>query len=162
VVAVDLDTGDALFGTRRPGRVDDGWAVASFRAEGLGDSDKSWTVPAGQVWRPLLVGVQLTSSADPGDRQIEVCIEQPDAGFAPVAVLARAGVQQPANVMYRYLFAPGVADLTSVRDSVFVSTPIPETWLKAGDVLRVWDNAARAPAADHLMVFVSYLMRGET
>jgi hypothetical protein len=84
-----------------------------------------------------------------GNRQLEIEI-QDDA--ADVIAEFRAGVAQAASLTYNYQLAPQVADLTAVRDSDYVSTPIPELVLPAGYVVRVWDNNAVDAAADDMLV----------
>jgi len=162
-VVIDWETGDALFDADSPGYVqgtvalDDGWTVAGIEDSTANDSSKQWEIPAGQEWQILGIGVQYASSGDAGDRQLEVCVQRAGAGFTPIMTWARAGVTQAASLTYEYFFAPGVPDLTSERDTTFVSTPLPVTsLLKAGDVLRVWDNAEIAPAADDMSCYISY------
>jgi hypothetical protein len=140
--------------------LDDGWTVDAFIDEAGDDSSKQWTVPAGRIWHVFWVAVKLATTATVGSRQIEVRVQR--AGVSMFTVLARCGVTQAASLTYEYTLAPGVPDLTAVRDNVapsnaWVATPIPVTTiLRAGDTLRVWDNKSIAGAADDMSAWVQY------
>ena len=134
------------------------WSIETTSDTALNDSDKSFTVPVGTEWQILNIWVEYTSTADVGDRQlvIEVQSSTPDV----TAHWARAGVVQAASLTYYYEFAPGLADLTALRDTDYLTTPIPTTsLLKAGDILRVYDNNAVAAAADDVIVHVQWAGR---
>jgi len=74
---------------------------------------------------------------------------------------ALAGAVQAASTDWYYQFAPGLADMTSVRDSDHMTTPIPGTWvLKAGQVIKVFDQAAIAADSDDLKVYIQGAWRG--
>lgn len=113
------------------------------------DSDKSLTVPASTEWLVHSIWVELTSTGTAGNRQIVIEIQDDSAD---VIAQFRAGVVQAATNTYYYLFAPNVVDLTSVRDSDYISTPIPEMVLPAAYVIRVYDNNAVDAAADDMVV----------
>lgn len=111
------------------------------------DSDKEFTVTASQVWEIKSIWVAFTSTATVGNRQIVVEFKNDsDVVFAQ----ARAGATQAASLTRYYLFAPGVADMTSFRDTDFLTTPIPEYSFSAGYDIRVYDKAAIDAAADDM------------
>lgn len=151
-VAVDVD------GRLLTAMQDDGWTVATISSTAINDSDKTFAVPANFTRHILGIWVEFTSTAAVGDRQlvIEVQIAGPDV----TAQWARAGAVQAASLTRYYEFAPGLADLTAFRDTDYLTTPIPVTSiLKAGDVLRVYDNNAVAAAADDMIVHIQYADR---
>jgi len=114
------------------------------------DSDKTFTVPAATIWQVLSLYVAYTSTADVGNRQLVVEVQD---GSSNVIGQIRAGVVQAASLTYSYMFAPGLADLTSVRDTTFIMTPLPASWvLPAGYVLRIYDSKAIAAAADDMIL----------
>ena len=119
--------------------------------EALNDSDKSFTVDADERWQIQSIWVEYTSTAVVGNREVSVEI-QDDA--ADVIARVQAGVVQAASNTYYYTFAPHVADLTAVRNSDHVSTPIPEWELPPSYVIRVWDQTATDAAADDMVVQV--------
>ena len=134
---------------------DDGWTIATTSDTDANDSDKSFTVPASVIWHVLSIWVELTTTATVGDRQVavEIQVSGPDV----TAEWARAGTTQAASLTRYYEFAPGLADLEDFRDTDYLSTPIPVTGLlKAGDVIRVYDNAAVDAAADDMIVHIQY------
>jgi len=126
------------------------WTVSSQADESADDSDKTFVVPATAEWQVLWVWVEYTASGDAGDRQLVVQIQ--DAA-ADVIGEIRAGATQAASEARNYLFAPGMADLTAMRDTDYLMTPIPPTLiLGPGQIVRVYDNNAVAAAADDMVV----------
>jgi len=117
--------------------------------EGLNDSDKTITVPAGEEWVVKWIWVELVSDANAGNRNIEIQI-QDDA--ADVIARIAAGIVQAASVTRYYLFAPNVTELTTFRDTDKLSIIMPEWILPAGYVIRIWDNKAIAAGTDDMIV----------
>lgn len=113
------------------------------------DSDKSFTVPAGRMWEIISIWVELTSTATVGNRQMQVDIQ--DSGSDVVMAVA-AGAVQAASLTRNYLFGDHLPDLTAFRAGDLLSTPIPPLQLPAGFIVRVYDSAAIAAAADDMIV----------
>ena len=129
----------------------DSWRVELQSDETTNDSDKSFTVDSGEEWQVLWLWVELATTATVGNRQLVVEIQ--DSANDVIAQVARAGVTQAASLTYYYQFAPGNADLTAVRDSDYLTTPIPPTLiLQGGDILRVYDNNAVDASADDMVL----------
>lgn len=131
--------------------VDDGWAPSLQADETENDSDKSFTVPASTRWRIQSVWVEFISTADAGNRQLAVEIQ--DDG-ADVILQMQVGVAQAASLTRYYSFGPGLPDLTAFRgvSSDSLMTPLPELELGAGYVVRIYDVAAIQAAADDVVV----------
>ena len=128
----------------------DSWRVSLENDETADDSDKTFTVPASTEWQVLWIWVELVTTVAVGDRQMVVQIQDT---AADVIGEIRAGAVQAASLTRNYMFAPAVADLLGFRDTTFLMTPIPPTLiLQAGDIVRVYDNAAVAAAADDMVV----------
>lgn len=128
----------------------DVWTTAIQADENANDSDKSFTVPASTIWQVLWVWVELASTATVGSRQMTLEIQ--DAAADVIAVI-KAGTTQAASLTYNYLFAPSLPDLTAVRATNYMMTPMPPTIiLPASYVLRVYDSAAVDAAADDMVV----------
>ena len=120
------------------------------------DSDKSFTVPADTEWTVKWLWVELVTSADVGDRQLEIQILD---NAADVIGQVRASVVQAASLTRYYLLAPHVTELAAFRDTDYLSTIMPEWILPAGYQVRVWDNNAVAAAADDMVVQMQVLER---
>lgn len=141
----------------RPAVVTDQWRVSALSDLTLNDNDKTFTVPANTEYQILWIWVEFTSDGNAGDRQLE--IEVQNSGADVVANWARAGIVQITGLTRNYLFAPAVADLTIFRDTDYLSNPIPGTpFLKAGDILRVFDNNNVA-AGDDMIVHIQIASR---
>jgi len=133
---------------------DDTWTPALVADEAADDSDKTIAVTAAQVWQILWVWVELTTTADVGDRQIVIQI-QDDA--TDVVAEFRAGTVQAASLTRKYMFAPALADLTGFRDTDYLMTPFPPTMvLLPSYIIRVYDNNAVAVAADDMVIQMGY------
>lgn len=113
------------------------------------DSDKSFTVPAGKIWRVKWVWVELISTATVGNRQMTIQLQD---NTADIIGTIKAGAVQAASITRNYMFAPYAVNLTSFVDTSFLSTPIPELILPQNFVLRVFDSTAVAAAADDMVV----------
>lgn len=132
----------------------DEWTVALEADETANDSDKTITVTAGQLWQVLNIRLEFTTTATANNRQI--VIQWRDDGDDVVGEV-KAGVTQAASLTYYYEFGPALADLTTLRDSDWIMTPLPPTlFLPAGYNLRIYDNNAVDAAADDLVIQMMY------
>ena len=151
----DLDNGDVggiALNADAQVIVDDAWRPSLQAEEAADDSDKSLTVPASTQWRIKSIWVELTSSGDAGNRVISVEIQD---GSADVIFRVDAGAVQAASLTRYYSFAGWQADLTAFRGagSDLLMTPIPpDLVLPAAYVVRVYDSAVIAAAADDMIV----------
>lgn len=130
--------------------VTDTWVPTLLAEEVADDSDKSFAVPASTQYQVLWIWVELTSTATVGNRQMTIEIQD---SAADVIGRWKAGAVQAASLTRNYCFAPSNADLTAFRDTTFLMTPIaPTLLLPAGYIIRVYDSAAIAAAADDMVV----------
>ena len=143
--------------TTNPVPMSESWRAALTQDEGAG-SNKVFTVPASTEWQLLTVWAELQSyAATVGNRQVEIQIL--DSASDVIGQLP-AGAVQAASGLRNYLFAPGLPDLTSFRDTNALMTPMPPTFiLAAGEKVRVWDNKAIASGLDTLNVQIKYAYR---
>jgi len=118
----------------------------------LNDSDKSFTVPVGKIWKMNGIYYLLAASATVGNRVPKISIA-PDgtnylAWFTGLAVAASAT-------------ATGMMTFDGITDDFVnmftISQGVMPVILNAGSVIRVWDNAAIDPAADDLTVVLHYV-----
>ena len=138
--------------------IDNDWVVEYVSDETADDSDKSFTVPASTEWQILSIWVEFTSTADAGARQL--VIETQDGAADVTGQPMRAGVTQDPSLTYYYQFGPALADLTALRDTDWLMSPIPPTLpLPAGHVLRIYDNNAVQVAADDMVVHIYRAVR---
>ncbi len=146
----NLQVADTDVSATNPVPVSDRWAPGQQVDTTLNDSDKSFTVPAGKVWRVLSVWVEFTSTATVGNRQVAVEFQD---GAANVIGRVVAGATQAAGQTRYYLFAADMPDLTAFRDTDYLSTPLPASLeLPAGYVVRVYDKNTVDAAADDMIV----------
>lgn len=135
-------------------RPTDEFEIILTAEETADDSDKVIPVPDGKIWKLQSVWVELTASADAGNRQLELQIRD---GADDVVARFVAGAVQAESTTRHYLFAPGVADMTAFRDTDLISNPIPELFLPDGWDIRIFDNNAIAAAADDMVVQLTVL-----
>ena len=134
----------------------DAWTPLLISEETADDSDKSFTVPANRQYQYLSVWVELTTTADAGNRQITIEIQ--DAA-ADVIGQVRAGIVQAASLTRYYMFSPPLGDLVGFRDTNYLMTPLPMIVLPATYILRVYDSAAIAAGADDMIVQIMVAQR---
>ena len=133
-----------------PVEVVDTWSPLLIPDETVDDSDKSFTVPANYMYQVLWIWVELTTTATVGNRQMTIELQD---NAADVIGRWKAGAVQAASLTRNYCFGPSNADLTAFRDTTFLMTPIPPTiLLPAAYIIRVYDSAAVAAAADDMVV----------
>lgn len=129
--------------------LDTGW-VNSLQADELADdSDKSFTVPASAVWEIAHIWIEYTSTATVGNRLVAIEIQD---SAADIVGRFTAGIVQTASLTRYYTFAPGVPDLTAFRNTSYLSNPVPLLQLPASYIVRIYDIAAIAAAADDMIV----------
>lgn len=116
--------------------------------EALNDSDKTFTVVAGTFWDVEWIWVELVTTSTAGNRQLAIEV-QDDAG--DVIMRLPAGATQAASKTENYLFGKGVEAQTSPADNV-LQIPLPVIVLPGNYVIRVYDTAAIAAAADDMVV----------
>jgi len=124
--------------------------------ETANDSDKSFTVPAGEEWVVEWLWVEYTSDANAGNRQLEVEIQDDAADVIAKVVVS---VTQAASLTYYYLLAPDVTELAALRDTDKLTTIMPKWVLPAGYVVRVWDNNAVSAAGDDMILQMQVWVR---
>lgn len=136
-----------------PVYIKDTWAFGTVYAITANQSQVI-IVPAGKIWQILSIYVDLVTTATVGDRLLEVLLRD---NLGNNVGMIRAGVVQAASLTRRYMLAPGLADLTAFRDTSFLTTPIPPTWIiPAAFSLLIQDNNAIDAAADDFTVRVMY------
>lgn len=115
------------------------------------DSDKSWTVPAGEYWKILSLLAVLVTTAVAGTRQL--CIEITDGTNVIFRIIP--GGTQAASLTRNYNFAVGMTHLSAFIDTTHITSPLPsELVLLPGYVIRVYDKAAVDAAADDLSLYM--------
>ncbi len=121
-------------------------------------SDKSFTVPAGEMWKIMYANVKLVTSATAGARQLRLTMTDPSGN--EVGYIS-AGAVQNSSLVYNYGFFQGINRETSFIDNM-IQVPIPiDLYLPAGSTIRFHDSAAVDPAADYMVVsFGAQLFKG--
>lgn len=129
--------------------IDEGWTPLLQADENANDSDKSFTVPADTEWDIQNIWIEYASTGTAGNRILMVEI-QDDA--ADVILRITAGAVQAASITRYYVFAPNVSDLTSFRNTSYLTNPLPKLILPAGYVIHIYDSAAVDAAADDMVI----------
>lgn len=103
--------------------------------------DKNFIVPNDRVWRILNIEAAAISAGAVGNRQLALQIDRAASGDTQPYVDVRAGVTQAASLTYYYSFHPFATRITSIADTDWVSTPIPDVDLPEGWKIRIFDEA---------------------
>ena len=113
------------------------------------DSNKSWTVPDGEIWKLTQAFVTMVTTADVGNRQIRFTAT--DADGNQIGYIS-AGAVQAASLTRGYGFLQGVYRETAFVDAM-IEVPIPQDlYIGPGGSIKFWDSAAVAAAADDMTV----------
>lgn len=129
------------------------------------DSDKSFTVPTGKIWKVLTILWDIQCSATVGNRTVMVSITNgtsvvwvsPKSGNITASQKAVSGLVPglPHKTDESYY---NILDGTTAGTGAGVWAHLPfEMYLPAGYVIRVWDSAAVAAAADDMVVVIHYI-----
>ncbi|MFA6064021.1 MAG: hypothetical protein WC736_15640 [Gallionella sp.] len=113
------------------------------------DSNKSWTVPNGEMWKLNWARMLLVTSADVGNRQSELIVKD-EAGNTVFSI--KAGAIQGASTTRVYHYSQHVSHEAAFVVSE-IQAPIPsDLYLPAGFTLQLWDSSAIAAAADDMTI----------
>lgn len=110
-----------------------------------GKQTQTITVPANKNWMFESVRLEYTSTGSTvaGNRQIALQILSSTNGILDEAI---AGTVQAINEARNYHFYPKAVDLTSFRDSNYLSTPMSLRTLVAGQKIKLFDNGSASTA----------------
>ena len=137
--------------------IGDGWEIVTARDETDDNSNKALAVPADYIWHVLSVRVFFTADGNAGDRQIAIRLSD-NGGVVLDEVIA--GTTQAAAEARYYEFAPSLADLTDFRDTDWIMTPIPPTWiLQPLHHIVVLDRNIISAGGDDMHVYYRYARR---
>jgi hypothetical protein len=115
------------------------------------DSDKTYTVPSGEMWKLSYANVKLVATATVGNRQVRMAVSNP--GGVEIGYIS-AGAVQAASTTRSYGFMQGIYRETSFIDSM-IQVPIPmDLYLPSGSTIRFYDSAAIDAAADDMTVSI--------
>lgn len=103
--------------------------------------DKNFIVPADRYWRILNIEATAVTAGAVGNRELVLQIDRAVTGDTQPYVDVRAGATQAASLTYYYSFHPFATRLTSVADTDWLSTPIPDVTLPEGWKIRIFDEA---------------------
>ena len=133
------------------------WKIGTLSDITNNDSDKMFTVPNGEEWEIMWIWVDYTSTSTSGSRLVEVQLQ---TSGSDIMSQWQTGVTQEPSLTYKYLFGVGSSDLESVRDSIYITTPMMASlFLSAGQKIRVWDNEAVDASADDMSIYIQYSYR---
>jgi hypothetical protein len=151
VIIADADLGATPLSTS------ENWRVLTLSNIVNDNSNKTFTVPAGQEYQVLWIYVTLTTDGTVGNRQLSI---QMINALGVVIGLWQTGVVQAASLTRNYLLAPAMPDLLAFRDTSNLITPLPPTLiLSSGQTLRVWDNKAISAGGDDMLIYIQIASR---
>lgn len=113
------------------------------------DSDKSWTVPGNEMWHLNWVHVLFASTSTVGNRILTLQVKD---GSGNIMMDFVAGAVQAASATVHYAFLQGIYRETTVVNSELQVPMAQDLYLDSGYVLRIYDSAAVAVAADDMTV----------
>jgi hypothetical protein len=132
------------------------WRVSTLSFTTTNDSDTTFTVPATTEYQILSVYVTLASTATVGNRLM--VIRFTDTSDVVLGELV-AGVTQAASLTYRYMWGPGLAQETALRDTTYIANAMMPIFLGAADKIRIYDKTAVDAAADDMTVKIQIASR---
>ena len=105
------------------------WIPSIAEGDTTSNNIHEFVVPKTESWHIMSIWCSLgTSNAGGGVRQLRLAFYSSSGAAATDLFLEiRPGLTQDSELTYYYNFYPGAADITSVRDSDYVSVPIPAT-----------------------------------
>jgi hypothetical protein len=111
------------------------------------DSDKTLTVPAGKLWQVEWVYASLATSADVGNRQVDLIVGD---GTNALGTSSATAVQTASGTEY-YHWTPRI---NTPNETVATQhwLVLPCSLLPPGYTIRIYDSAAVAAAADDLTI----------
>lgn len=133
-----------------------------IRDASLNDSDKSYTVPAGKIWKLIMLEGQLATSATVGNRYLAISIsngtnEVFKANHTAAIAASQYGMNMVSTNAQRDTTAKKRLDDATTDQNVTVQSILPEMSIPAGYIIRIWDVAAIDAAADDLTVNLHYI-----
>ena len=131
-----------------------GWLPHQLSFTTPSSSSTTFVVPAYDVWYVQSIRVSYTSTSTAGNRQLTI-ERLNDAGTVLGSI--KAGVTQAESLTYTYEFSPGLNDLTSLRYTTNLTTPLPNWYLSPGWSLKIYDIAAIAASADSMTIYATVL-----
>ena len=124
--------------------------IVQQKDEALNDSDKTFTVPANQVWILQFLSVNFVSTATGGNRQLRV--EIGDGSTLPW--FTEFGAVQAASLTRDYYDADDMPDDAAFDGDGRIQMEMERHVLPAGYTFRVYDITPIDVAADDMKVYL--------
>lgn len=116
----------------------------------LNSSVKNFTVPTGKRWEILYISVKFVTSAQTGNRTLEVRLTDPSGNFFFRGTSEQV---QAASGTTVYNFLPGISDAASAGARVMIPLPV-QCILPQNFVLTIVDNATIDVSVDDMSVHI--------
>ena len=123
--------------------------IVNYRDAVANESNKSWTVPDGEMWKLNFAQINLSTSATVGNRQIEVHIIDADGN---IVIGLTAGAVQAANTTRTYSYIQGIFRETAFIDNEIQCPLAVDAYIPAGYSIRFYDNKAISAESDDMTV----------
>ena len=129
------------------------------------DSDKSFTVPTGKIWKILSLEACLKATATVGNRVLQISISDGTNAIYRFQNSTNITASQQGTVYMAANVTPGAVTKRGlegaepgVAQNTAVAVPSPDDmYLLAGYVVRVYDTAAVDASEDDLTVVLHYV-----
>lgn len=121
------------------------------------DSDKSWTVGNQKFWKLLWINARLACTATVGNRLLYITITDGTTRVLHAKTITLTANQTGELAVYCGAGYSGVNPQLPGNNADQIWGFPNEIYLQAGWVIRVYDSAAIAAAADDLTVAIQYL-----
>ena len=128
-------------------------SIENDRDAGSNDSDKTLTVPAGELWHVVGVFVDFSATATAGTRLVWLEIRD-DSDVVHLTYRSPAGIS--ANQQRIWTWQAGASDYNSFAGTLTHMSLSNELWLPEGWDLRVYDQAAIEPNGDDMVISVTH------
>ena len=112
----------------------------------LNDSDKTFTVPAGNLWRLQILQAKLTTTATVGNRQLRLRI----GDGSNILWTRNFGATQAASLQRGYYAAWDLPDDVAFDGDGNIRLQMAQWILPTGFTVQLYDSAAIDAAADDL------------
>ena len=117
------------------------------------DSDKQWEVPAFKEWRISACYVDFTPGGTLRQISFDYGMINDDDGTINIHMQIQAATAN-ANNQEWYVGLRGCIGEPAETVANYHYLPLPDIWIPGGWVFHVWDNLAKAPTTDDMLVTV--------
>lgn len=132
------------------------WVPATVSDTTADSSSKTFTVPANKIWAISYIRVDYTATVSVGTRIL--AIEFQTAAGVIIAEKYSTITMVATNHFY-YQFGINLQDIATAIDTTKVQQTLPYVELPPSYIVKIYDKAAIAAAADDMLVYMTLVAR---